>query len=293
MYAFILLAVVVAGLLWMIFGDFLSGRSGRQTASSASNATVEQEKNNFKAIANKYKTIEEVQDALRAAGLESSNLIIGIDYTKSNTWTGKNTFGGKCLHELNRTYMNPYQTVIHVIGRTLQAFDDDQKIPVFGFGDALTKDKDVFPFYPNKPAFGLQDVLNRYTHITPGIQLAGPTSFVPIIKEAIKIVQQDKSYHILVIVADGQVTSMEPNRQVIVEASNYPLSIILVGVGDGPWEAMHEFDDGLPARKFDNFQFVEFHEIMSQCGGNESAFATMALMEIPKQYKEIKKLGLL
>lgn len=44
-------------------------------------------------------TIDQVQQALQQRGLESSDVIIAVDFTKSNEWTGKSSFGGAyCQH---------------------------------------------------------------------------------------------------------------------------------------------------------------------------------------------------
>ncbi|GMH33680.1 hypothetical protein BSKO_01514 [Bryopsis sp. KO-2023] len=256
----------------------------------------------FETILDSYETLEDVQGALRQAGLESSHLILGLDFTKSNEWTGVNSFGGQCLHAVN-VEINPYQEAISIIARTLASFDDDHLIPCYGFGDATTGDTGVFSFYQNDvQAHGLDSVLQRYKQMAPFVQLAGPTSFAPLIKQAMKVVvDSGNKYHILVIVADGQVTPtcLKDTINAIVAASHLPLSIIMVGVGDGPWETMQVFDDQLPVRKFDNFQFVNFHEVKAQAAvysemkKREAHFALHALMEIPLQYRTIVKLGLL
>ena len=253
---------------------------------------------NFGTIPDQYKTMEQVQDALRECGLESSNLIIGVDYTKSNTWIGKKTFGGACLHALDPSgqRMNPYQHVISVIARTLEPFDDDHLIPAYGFGDVTTSDKGVFPFFPNEaPCNGVVQVLQRYAEITPHVALSGPTSFAPIIDKAVEIVKKTKQYHILIIIADGEMTSTEATKQAIIRASHHPLSIVMVGVGDGPWKTMKVFDDSIQGRLFDNFQFVPFYETISnpRVENPDIAFAVEALQEIPDQYHCIKELNLL
>ncbi|KAM3192378.1 hypothetical protein ACQJBY_069548 [Aegilops geniculata] len=62
-------------------------------ASSAGNNVQQPEaqatlQRKYSRIGDDYRTVTQVTEALAQAGLESSNLIVGIDFTKSNQWTG-------------------------------------------------------------------------------------------------------------------------------------------------------------------------------------------------------------
>ncbi|KAK4747251.1 hypothetical protein SAY87_026288 [Trapa incisa] len=266
-------------------------------------------KKKYSYIADHFTSFDQVTAALREAGLESSNLIVGIDFTKSNEWTGKVSFRNRSLHTTGDT-PNPYESAISVIGKTLAPFDEDNLIPCFGFGDATTHDQGVFSFHSDhSPCHGFEEVLTCYKQIVPNLKLSGPTSYAPVVEAAIDIVEKSGGlFHVLVIIADGQVTrstdtpdgELSPQEaqtaRSIVTASSYPLAIVLVGVGDGPWDDMKKFDNKIPARDFDNFQFVNFTEIMLRSGTQgekEAWFALAALMEIPFQYKAAMELGIL
>ncbi|KAF4404914.1 hypothetical protein G4B88_006300 [Cannabis sativa] len=98
--------------------------------------------------------VVKVTSALAHAGLESSNLI-------------------QCQS----------------FGKTLSAFDEDNLIPCYGFGDVNLCD--CFPPY----------------------LAAGTTSFVPEIEMHMTIVEQSHGqYHVLLIIADGQVTRSVDTR---------------------------------------------------------------------------------
>lgn len=67
---------------------------------------------------------------------------------------------------------------------------------------------------------------------------------------------------------DGTIHDMSETKQLVVQLSDLPCSIIIIGVGDADFSAMEELDgdDGIlrdstgrPARR-DTVQFVEFRD---------------------------------
>lgn len=255
-----------------------------------------------------FDSVKELKTDLRAAGLESCNLIVCVDHTQSNTFTGRRTFQGRNLHEISAS-QNFYEQAMRLVSRTLAEFDEDNLIPAYGFGSIETKASKLFSYNPGEaPCVGLEGVLSRYRSLAPVVRLSGGTSFAPAIRKACAITASTSppQYHILLLICDGQVSDecKAETRAAIQEAANFPLSIVCIGVGDGPWEEMEEFDD-MTERAFDNFQFVPFESTMANARREAAAaeaataeaederFALSALMEIPSQFRAIKRLGLL
>lgn len=52
-------------------------------------------------IRDSYESLGEAQAALRARGLEHAGLILGVDFTRSNEWTGAVSFNKRCLHSVS------------------------------------------------------------------------------------------------------------------------------------------------------------------------------------------------
>jgi len=255
---------------------------------------------NFQSIKDNFSSLAELKHTLQKDGFRKAKLIVAIDFSKSNEYTGKDSFDARSLHEISPALVgqNPYQQVLSLISQTMAPFVDTKSVAMYGFGDATTTDKAAFSMLEDDNSYcKLDDILPVYNDVIPRLALGGPTSFEWVIRKAIDKVKKTspKRYHVLIILTDGQVVDEHETSEAIVDASAYPLSIICFGVGDGPWNIMNEFDDALPKRLFDNLQFVSFSQLLEDCnehGKNlEQEFPLQALMEIPEQFSNIKALA--
>ena len=100
-------------------------------------------------------------------------------------------------------------------------------------------------------------------------------------------VDTPKKYHILLIVTDGSIHDDSESRATLVELSDYPCSIIIIGVGDGDFSDMVALDSDKKKLKDDDgnvtfrdiVQFVPFSEAVKQ-----HRLGERVLEELPRQF---------
>lgn len=231
-------------------------------------------------------------------------LYLGIDFTSSN---GVVT-DPKSLHYVdpsNHDKMNAYQSAIFSAADILLEFDSDKMVPVYGFGANLnfptlksTGASHCFPCsgltQPGaEEVFNITGIFDIYNFAIKHISLNGPTLFAPIFTKVLasckeKYLENPDNYCFFMIITDGEIHDFDKTADVIVEACDYPISIVILGVGEESFQRMKDFDEGnftdtkgrKPKR--DIVRFVKFNEFKN----SRTALSAEILKEIPTQVEE-------
>lgn len=224
------------------------------------------------------------------------NFSVAVDFTASNG----NPQDHRSLHFRNPNFGdNQYTTAIKSVGSIIEDYDSDKMFPALGFGARVPPTGKVsHEFFlnlrDNPYCAGVDGLLQAYFTALQSVTLYGPTNFAPVIKHVAKFAQayQDgKQYFVLLIITDGIITDMQNTLHAIIDASQLPMSIIIVGVGNEDFVDMERLDsdDSLIAiqgrkAKRDIVQFVEMRKFLGPNGmWDKELLAKDVLAEIPDQ----------
>lgn len=233
------------------------------------------------------------------AGLEI-NVMVGIDFTRSN---GDPICSKDSLHGFAVTgapsLSNEYVDVINSVVSILQQYDSDRRFPLFGFGARLPPSQTIVShcfalngdfFHPEVE--GIDGILEAYRSALGAVSLHGPTRFGDLLKEAKRWTDPmlgEAKYLVLLIITDGVIEDLRTSIDEIVELTERPISILIVGVGGENFDQMDILDgDDAPLvssitgkeMERDIVQFVAFRDFRDK---PKSELAIAALEEIPRE----------
>ena len=149
-------------------------------------------------------------------------------------------------------------------------------------------------FNNNPDIYTIDNVLKAYRDCINlnKITFSGPSLFAPLIRKVISRINKNDilEYHILMILTNGVIDDLQETIDVLVEASLLPLSVIIVGIGNGDFKNMEKLDgdevlltSSIGKKRIrDIVQFVPFSKYQ-----NDSEKLSMeVLAEIPRQIVE-------
>lgn len=181
---------------------------------------------------------------------------VAVDFSDSNVKRFRRC-PAVSLHDLDESGSNDYIEAINEIGEIMAMYDSKKRIPAYGFGARLGSsgpDWLVSQCFPLRAARtesvtesppvtsdcdSIADIISQYTIRRKTVQFAGPSNFSPVIDKVCDDARRmhgtnvGTEYSVLLIVTDGNLTDVAATRDLICDSHYLPLSIIIVGVGDG------------------------------------------------------------
>jgi len=231
------------------------------------------------------------------------NFVVAVDFTASNgSPTNPTSLHYNSPNQFSRP--NQYVQAIKAVGDIVQDYDTDKLFPVYGFGARIPPQGQVSHMFPcnfnyqNPFVERVDGILQIYKDSLSKIQLYGPTNFAPVITQCANMAREETregnndAFFVLLILTDGVITDMDATKKTIIDNSNLPFSIIIVGVGDADFSLMDELDSDDHLLSFggktavrDIVQFVPYKDFIGH--GNDiqvqTALASSVLEEVPGQ----------
>ncbi|CAN8311706.1 unnamed protein product [Cochlearia groenlandica] len=224
------------------------------------------------------------------------NFMVAVDFTASN---GDPRTPGSLHYNDPSGRLNSYQQAIMEVGEVVQFYDSDRRFPAWGFGGRTPDGSVSHAFNLNGAPYGdevvgVEGIMAAYASALHNVSLAGPTLFSHVVDKASHIASQSLSqnspkYFVLLIITDGVLTDMSGTLDALVRASDLPLSVLIVGVGNADFSQM-EILDADKGRRLesstgriatrDMVQFVPMKEVHS---GQVSVVQAL-LEELPGQF---------
>lgn len=245
------------------------GSKSRASSGSATSGQIPEEDPSLGKILG-YLTFDKVggrrrytfMDFLRS-GLDF-RLIVAIDLTRSNAPSS----GDGSLHVVNPDVPNAYISAIRAIGQVMSSYDTDDSYPVYGIGAKVppthTVSSNCFALngdFLDPEVSGIEGIVKAYLRALNVVRLHGPTRYRDVIKLVCDISEEFKGvsstegetdekdagenkeskeqqsqqlkYYVLLVLTDGESQDEEDTIEELVRASDLPVSVLFIGVGDG------------------------------------------------------------
>nr|XP_043617774.1 protein BONZAI 3-like [Erigeron canadensis] len=221
------------------------------------------------------------------------NFMVAVDFTLSNGDPRR----ADSLHYIDPSgRLNAYQQAIVGVGEVIQVYDYDKLFPAWGFGAKMYNGflSHCFNLNGSFEVDGVQGIMNAYQTALHTVSLSGPTLFGQVVNRAAEIASQSlaansNKYFVLLIITDGVLTDLQETTDALVRASDLPLSILIVGVGNADFQQMEILDGDNGQRLVsstgriatrDFVQFVPMRNVQHE----EISMVRALLKELPGQF---------
>ncbi|GKT31631.1 Copine like protein [Aduncisulcus paluster] len=204
-----------------------------------------------------------------------------------------------------------YETAMQYVSKVLCPYDADGVFQLYGFG-ASSKEGVHSHCIKMDEARDLDGICDSYQKVTsdPNFVFGSSAKFVEVIRavgeqskknhilntrsksqviSSLKRGKAGRKYEILVILTGGACDDMKETIDALVEYSSFPMAVVIVGLGKGPFKKMEMLDadkaGGLTSSRgvkaaIDNVQFVPFGKFMKVLG----KLPAEILAEVPDQF---------